>query len=284
MNITNAQRAEILTHALPYIQEYTNKIIVIKYGGHAMVNKELKEQVMGDIVLLSLIGVKVVLIHGGGPEINSLLDKVGKKSEFSDGLRVTDLETMEYVQMALAGKVNKSLVNLLQTKGGNAMGISGMDGQLIKARQMDSSLGYVGEITEINTKPITDLINNNYIPVVSTLGCDTDGNIYNINADTAASYIASALNAECMISMTDISGILLDKDNLNSLIAKLTVAEAEELFNRGVISDGMIPKVNCCIDAVKRGVKKVFVLDGRIPHSILIETLTDEGAGTMFIP
>ncbi|MDD4124732.1 MAG: acetylglutamate kinase [Eubacteriales bacterium] len=282
MDITKAQRAQILTEALPYIRKYSGKIVVIKYGGNAMINPELKEHVMGDIVLLSLVGVKVVLVHGGGPEITDLLNKIGKKSEFSDGLRVTDRETAEIVLMVLAGKVNKSLVNLLQVKGGKAMGISGMDGRLIEAKIKDERLGYVGEITSVNAEPIFDLLEKGYIPVVSTVGCDKSGNIYNINADTAAARIAGALKAKSMISLTDVTGILKDKDDPLSLIKAVTLEDAEKLFAEGIISGGMIPKVECCMEAVKCGVERVFITDGRIPHAILVEMLTDEGTGTMF--
>jgi acetylglutamate kinase len=280
-NITNAQRAEILTQALPYIQNYYNKIVVVKYGGNAMINEERKMQVMEDIVLLSLIGVKVVLVHGGGPEISDTLKRIGKKSEFIDGLRVTDKETVEIVQMVLAGKVNKTLVNLLEVNGGKAMGISGMDGHLIEAEMKDERLGYVGKITKVNVEPIMDLLEKGYIPVVSTIGCDMKGNVYNINADTAASRIAGAIHAESLISMTDIAGILRDKDDPATLIPMIDIEDAAKLYDEGVISGGMIPKVECCIDAIRYGVKKVFILDGRIPHAILIEMLTDEGAGTM---
>ena len=282
-NLTNAQRAEILTQALPYIQDYYNKIVVVKYGGNAMINEERKQQVMEDVVLLSLIGVKVVLIHGGGPEITDTLNKIGKKSEFIDGLRVTDKETVEIVQMVLAGKVNKTLVNLLEVNGGKAMGISGMDGHMIEAEMKDERLGYVGRITKVNVEPIMDLLEKGYIPVVSTIGCDMKGNVYNINADTAASRIAGAIKAESLISMTDIAGILRDKDDPSSLISMIDINDAVSLFDEGVISGGMIPKVECCIDAINRGVKKVFIMDGRVPHAILIEMLTDEGAGTMVV-
>ena len=281
INLTNAQRAEVLTQALPYIQKYYKKIVVVKYGGNAMINETLKQQVMEDIVLLSLIGVKVVLVHGGGPEITEMLKKTGKESVFIDGLRVTDRETAEIVQMVLAGKINKSLVNLLEIKGGKAMGISGMDGHMIEAVPKDERLGFVGRITNVNVEPITDLLDRDYIPVVSTVGCDMKGNVYNINADTAAAYIAGAMKAERLISMTDIAGILKDKDDPSSLIPCIDIAEAVELFRNGTISGGMIPKVECCIDAIHRGVKKVIIMDGRVPHSLLIETLTDEGAGTM---
>lgn len=281
VNLTNAQRAEVLTQALPYIQKYYGKTVVIKYGGNAMVNEELKQQVMEDIVLLSLIGVKVVLVHGGGPEITETLKKIGKESVFVDGLRVTNKETAEVVQMVLAGKINKSLVNLLEVKGGKAMGISGMDGHLIEAEVKDERLGFVGSITKVNVEPIFDLLSHDYIPVVSTVGCDMKGNVYNINADTAAACIAGAMSAERLITMTDIAGILKDKDDPSSLIPCIDIEEAEELEKSGIISGGMIPKVECCIDAIHKGVKKVIIMDGRVPHALLIETLTDEGAGTM---
>ncbi len=278
---SNALRAEVLTQALPYIKRYTGKVVVIKYGGNAMVNEQLKQQVMEDIVLLWLIGVKVVLVHGGGPEINDLMNKLGKKAEFVDGLRVTDKETVDIVQMVLAGKVNKTLVNLLETKGGKAMGLSGMDGRLIQATVKDERLGYVGEITHIHIKPVFDLLEKGYIPVISTLGCDSEGNTYNINGDTAAARIAGALNAQRLIMMTDIAGILRDKEDPTSLITEITADEAVKLYEDGVISGGMIPKVDCCVEAIRRGVKNVVIMDGRVPHAILMELLTDEGAGTM---
>ena len=278
---TNAQRAEVLTQALPYIKRYTGKIIVVKYGGNAMINEQLKQQVMEDIVLLWLIGVKPVLIHGGGPEISELMGKLGKKSEFIDGLRVSDKETVDIAQMVLAGKINKSLVNLLQMSGGRAMGISGMDGRLIEAETKDERLGYVGRVTKINETPVLDLLEKGYIPVISALGCDAEGNTYNINGDTAAACIAGALKAERMILMTDIAGILRDKDDPSTLIPEITVEEAAELQEDGIISSGMIPKVKCCIEAIQRGVDNVVIMDGRVPHSILMELLTDEGAGTM---
>ncbi|MBO5223554.1 MAG: acetylglutamate kinase [Clostridia bacterium] len=278
---SNAQRAEVLTQALPNIRHYNGKIVVVKYGGNAMINPMLKEQVMEDMVLLHLIGVKVVLVHGGGPEISELMAKMGKKPVFVDGLRVTDKETVDIVQMVLAGKVNKTLVNLLEKKGGKAMGISGMDGRLIEAKIKDERLGFVGKITNINIDPVLDLLEKGYIPVVSTLGCDADGNAYNINGDTAAAYIAGALNAERLIMMTDIAGVMKDIDNPDSLISKISVKEAEVLKTDGIISGGMIPKIDCCIEAIKKGVKNVVIMDGRVPHSILMELLTDEGAGTM---
>ena len=283
LHLNNAQRAGILIQALPYIQKYYNKVIVVKYGGNAMINEELKAAVMGDIVLLSLIGIKVVLVHGGGPEISEMLGKIGKKSEFVNGLRVTDAESMDIVQQVLTGKVNKNLVNLLNGIGGKAIGLCGIDGHMIKAKQMDPALGFVGEVTEIDPQPILDVLEKGYIPVIATVGCDAEGNSYNINADTAAARIASALKAESLISMTDISGILRDKDDPETLIPVVHVSEAPQLIREGIISGGMIPKVNCCIEAIRRGVKRVFIIDGRIPHSILIEMMTDEGIGTMFL-
>lgn len=278
---SNAERAEVLTQALPYIKRYNNKIVVVKYGGNAMIDENLKTQVMEDIVLLWLIGVKIVLVHGGGPEINDLMTRLGKKAEFVNGLRVTDKETVDIVQMVLAGKVNKTLVNLLEMKGGKAMGISGMDGMLIEASMKDERLGYVGEIKKIHIQPVTDLLEKGYIPVISTVGCDKQGNTYNINGDTAAAYIAGALGAERLIMMTDIAGLLRDKDDPTTLIPEVTIAEANALRAEGVISGGMIPKVECCIEAINEGVKNVIIMDGRVPHSILMELLTDEGAGTM---
>jgi len=281
--ISNTERAQILAHALPYIQQYNGKIVVVKYGGNAMIDEELKQSVMRDVVLLSLIGVHVVLVHGGGPEISDMLKRVGKKSEFVNGLRVTDQETIDIVQMVLAGKVNKSLVALIESIGGRAIGLSGMDGSLIEAKMMNSELGYVGEITHIEEQTILDLLEKGYIPVVSTVGFDKEGHVYNINADTAAARIAGKLRAECMISMTDIAGLLADKNDPSSLIPMVSVSEAPQLMQEGIISGGMIPKVECCIEAIRRGVKKVFILDGRVPHAILMEILTDEGIGTMFI-
>ena len=280
-HFSNLQRAEVLTQALPYIKKFTGKVIVVKYGGNAMINEQLKEQVMEDIALLWLIGVKIVLVHGGGPEISDMMSKLGKKPEFVDGLRVTDKETVDIVQMVLAGKVNKSLVTLLQMKGGHAVGLSGIDGGLIEAEIKDDRLCFVGKITKVRPQPIQDLLEKNYIPVVSTVASDKQGNVYNINGDTAAAYIAGALGAERMIMMTDIAGILQDKDDPSTLIPEITIEEAGKLYEQGVISGGMIPKVDCCIEALHRGVKNVIIMDGRVPHSILMELLTDEGAGTM---
>lgn len=283
MNISMDERAGILTRALPYIQKYNGKILVVKYGGNAMISEELKDSVMSDIILLSTIGIKVVLVHGGGPEITGMLNKIGKKSEFVNGLRVTDKETADVVQMVLAGKINKSLVNLLCSKGGKAIGLSGSDGGMIRAKPKSKELGFVGEITDINVQPILDVLEMGYIPVVSTVGFDSDGNTYNINADTVAAGIAGKLKAESLISMTDIAGILKDKDDPSTLISKIYVEDSAKLMDEGIIQGGMIPKVQCCVDAINLGVRKVFVIDGRIPHSIIIEVLTDEGIGTMFV-
>ena len=282
-SFSNAQRAQVLTQALPYIRQYNGKVVVIKYGGNAMINEERKQQVMEDIVLLWLVGVKVVLVHGGGPEISDLMTRLGKQPEFVDGLRVTDQETVDIAQMVLAGKVNKTLVGMLERRGGNAMGISGLDGALIRAEQKDPRLGYVGKITSVNIQPVVDLLEKGYIPVISTLGCDEEGNVYNINGDTAAAFIAGALHAERLIMMTDIAGVLRDKDDPSTLIRKLSMSQARALFGQKVISGGMIPKVDCCIEAINRGVGSVIILDGRVPHSILMEILTDEGAGTMVV-
>ena len=273
-------RAEVLLQALPYIQKYVGKVVVIKYGGNAATDEHMREQVMEDIVLLWAIGVKVVLVHGGGPEISKMMEKMGKKSEFVDGLRVTDEETIDIVQMVLSGKMNKNLVNLLAVKGGRAIGMSGTDGHLIEATFKDERLGFVGDITNINIEPVEGLLEGNYIPVISTVGCDQEGNTYNINGDTAAAYIAGALDAERFILMTNISGIMEDPEDPDSLIPELTVEEAKGLYDSGVISGGMIPKVDCCISATEMGVNGVVILDGRVPHAILMELLTDEGAGT----
>lgn len=275
--------SQVLIQALPYIQKYKDKVIVIKYGGNAMINEELKDAVMGDIVLLHAIGIKVVLVHGGGPEITDMLRRVGKKSEFVDGLRVTDKETAELVQMVLAGKVNKSLVDLVSRKGGRAIGLCGIDAGMIRARMADSRLGYVGEITDIDIRPIADVLEKGYIPIISTVGSDDEGNVYNINADTAASRIAGALQTESLIIMTDAPGVLQEKTDPSTLIPKIFVSDTLHLAKEGVLDGGMIPKVDCCKDAIRRGVNRVFILDGRVPHSILIEIFTDAGLGTMFV-
>lgn len=282
MNTSNAVRAEILTQAVPYIKEYTGKYVVAKYGGNAMTDPQLKKSVMQDILLLQLVGVKVILVHGGGPEISAMLKKLSIESHFENGLRVTDDDTMEVVQMVLAGKVNKSLAADLSALGGRAVGLCGIDGGLIKVHQKNEKLGHVGEIDEINTKILDDLLDGGFIPVISSIGIDDDGNPYNINADTAAAKIAAALHAESMVVMSNINGVLRDKDDENSLISQISLADAKELKKSGIIAGGMIPKVDCCTNAVKEGVKKVFIINGEIPHAILIELLTDEGLGTMF--
>ena len=284
LDISNSIKAQVLNDALPYIQKYHDKIVVIKYGGNAMTSEELKNAVMSDIVLLSLVGIKAVLIHGGGPEINQMLSRVGIESKFVNGLRYTDKETAEIVRMVLAGKVNKELVALLEQHNGTALGLCGSDGKMLKVRKMkgDDDLGYVGEITDVDIKPIVDALNNGYIPVVATVATDSEGQVYNINADTAASRIASALGAENLILMTDIRGLLRDKDDESSLIPEVNVSEVPFLIKQGIISGGMIPKIECCVEAVRRGVQKTCIIDGRIPHSILIEIFSNEGIGTLF--
>ena len=281
MIIDIAKRAEVLIQALPYIQNYYGKTVVVKYGGSAMEDETLKKAVMGDVVLLTLVGVKIVLVHGGGPEISAMLKKLGKESIFVGGLRVTDQETVEVAQMVLAGKVNKGLVNLIQNVGGRAVGLSGMDGHLIEAQMLNEELGYVGEIVAIHPEPIKDLLEKGYIPVVSTLGCDKQGNVYNINADTAAAYIAGALEAESLINMTDTVGVLADAGDPQSLIPRLSLRDIPALQQSGVITGGMIPKLECCAHAVEKGTNRAFIIDGRVPHAILIEMLTHEGIGTM---
>ena len=282
MDITNAQRARVLVHALPYIQDYSGKIVVVKYGGNAMVSEQLKDSVIRDICLLQLIGVKVVLVHGGGPEITEVLEKMGKQSAFVDGVRVTDEETVGVALMVLAGKINKTLVNLIELKGGSAIGLSGLDGHMLEAKIKKPELGYVGQITNVNVKPILDVIDKGYIPVVSTVGYDGAGNLYNINADTAAAHIAGELGAESLIAMTDIAGILKDKNDPSTLISSIKVSDLPGLISDGVIQGGMIPKAECCRSAIEWGVNRVFIIDGRVPHAILIEMLTNEGIGTMF--
>lgn len=276
-------RAQVLSEALPYIQKYNGKIVVVKYGGNAMINESLKMSVMHDIVLLNLIGVKVVLVHGGGPEISEMLKRVGKESVFVDGLRYTDEDTAEIVRMVLAGKINKTLVNLLESIGGKALGLCGIDGHMMKCCKENEKLGYVGKIVNINTKVITDALEAGYIPVVSTVGYDDEGHIYNVNADTASAVIAGALNAESLILMTDTKGVLRDKDDEASLIEKIYVSDIPSLIKQGIISGGMIPKIECCREAIRRGVGKVFIIDGRVEHSILVEILSNEGIGTMFV-
>lgn len=284
MQIENHIRSQILIDALPYIQKYHDKIVVIKYGGNAMTNSELKEAVMRDIVLLSEVGIKVVLVHGGGPEISAMLKRVGVESRFINGLRYTDEQTMDIVKMVLSGKVNKELVAALQLNGGKALGLCGCDGQMIVAQKLESEvdLGYVGEIKKITTKPILDALTNGYVPIIATVGTSETGQSYNINADTAAARIASCLRAEKLILMTDIKGLLKNKDDENTLIPAVNVSEVAYLKSMGIISGGMIPKIDCCVEAIRRGVKRTSIIDGRVPHSILIELLTNEGIGTQF--
>lgn len=283
--ISNSIRSQVLIDALPYIQRYNDKIVVIKYGGNAMTNEELKNAVMSDIVLLNLVGIKTVLVHGGGPEISDMLKRVGIESKFINGLRYTDEATVDIVKMVLAGKVNKELVSHLTQHGGKALGMCGIDGQMILCHKMESDvdLGFVGEIDKINTAPILDALSNGYVPVISTVACDEQGQTYNINADTAAARIAAELKAENLILMTDIVGLLRDKDDNGTLIPKVQVSEVPFMKRQGIISGGMIPKIDCCVEAVRRGVHKTCIIDGRVPHSILIELLSNEGIGTQFI-
>ena len=283
MQISNGDRAKVLVQALPYIQQYAGKTVVIKYGGNAMINEELKQAVMSDIVLMQLVGINVVLVHGGGPEISAMLKKINKESRFVNGLRYTDEETMDVVQMVLAGKVNKDLVQLLQQNSGRAVGLCGMDGGMLRAEKLSASedLGYVGEIVEVNTQIIEDATSQGYVPVISTVAAGVDGHAYNINADIAAAQIAAKLNARKLILMTDIRGLLRDKDDESTLIPVVNVSSVPKLQHDGIISGGMIPKIECCVEAVRRGVSRAHIIDGRIPHSILIELFTDEGIGTM---
>lgn len=280
---TTAQKAEILSRALPYIQKYTGKTVVVKYGGNAMTNDELKNAVMGDIVLLSCIGIKVVLVHGGGPEISGMLKKIGKESKFINGLRYTDEETRDVAQMVLAGKINKDLVAQINANGGKAIGLCGVDGGMLTVKKMESEVdyGFVGEMTSVDPKPITDLLDAGYIPVITSIGADENGVTYNINADTMACYVASALKAENIILMTDIRGLLKDKNDENTLIPLVLTSEVDSLIEQGIIAGGMIPKLKCCVDTLNEGVSKAAIIDGRILHAILIEMLSDEGIGTM---
>lgn len=285
MDISNEIRSKVLIDALPYIQRYNGKIVVIKYGGNAMTNEVLKDAVMSDIVLLSLVGVKVVLVHGGGPEINDMLKRVGIESRFINGLRYTDEATVDIVKMVLAGKVNKELVAYLAQHNGNALGMCGIDGEMLVAHKMESDpdLGFVGEIDSVNTKPILDALDRSYVPVIATVACDSKGQTLNVNADTAAARIAAELGAENLILMTDIKGLLKDKDDSSTLIPTVQVSEVPFMKRQGIISGGMIPKIDCCVEAVRRGVKKTCIIDGRVPHSILIELLSNEGIGTQFV-
>ncbi len=283
MRIDYDVRANVMIEALPYLQKYNNKVVVVKYGGNAMTNDKLKHAVMEDIVMLSTVGIKVVRVHGGGPEINDMLKRIGRERKFVNGLRYTDEETVDIVQMVLAGKVNKDLVSMLESHGGTAIGLCGLDGNLIEAEQLDPDLGYVGEINAVNPKIIQNALDNGYIPVISTVGRGKDGTVYNINADTAAARIAAEMGAPSLILLTDIKGLLEDKDDENTIIRTVGVSEVPFLKKQGIITGGMIPKIDCCVEAVRRGVKQANIIDGRIPHSILIELLTDIGAGTMII-
>ena len=284
MEISNFERSQVLVQALPYIQKYYQKTIVIKYGGNAMINEGLKDAVMTDIVLLSLVGIHVVLVHGGGPEINAMLDRLGKESRFVGGLRYTDRETMDVVQMVLAGKVNKDLVQLLGAHGGKALGLCGLDGGMIRAvKHSGEDLGFVGEIESVDVTPINDALKTGYIPVISTIGGGYGEDVYNINADTAVARIAACLHAEKLLLMTDVRGLLRDKEDEGTLIPVVNVSDVPGLKNQGIISGGMIPKIECCVEAVRRGVHRTHIVDGRIPHSLLIELFSDEGVGTMFI-
>lgn len=283
MEITNSERARVIVEALPYIRKFAGKTVVVKYGGNAMINEELKSDVISDIVLMQLVGIHVVLVHGGGPEINAMLKKIGKESKFVNGLRYTDKETMDIVQQILAGKVNKDLVQRIEDKSGKAIGLCGMDGSLLKADPISmDELGFVGEIREVNPEIINNAINSGYIPVVSTIAAGYNGEVFNINADTAAARIAAEMGATKLILMTDIKGLLRDKDDENTLIPLVKLSDVPKLKKDGIISGGMIPKIECCVDAVRRGVDRAHIIDGREPHSILMELFTDEGMGTMF--
>ncbi len=282
MDISN--RAKVLIQAMPYIKKYAGETIVVKYGGNAMINEELKHDVMSDIVLMQLVGINVVLVHGGGPEISAMLEKTGKESKFVNGLRVTDQETIDIVQMVLAGKVNKNLVQLLQDRGGKALGLCGLDGKMLMAEKMITSedIGFVGEIKEVNPAVITDAVSNGYVPIIATVAGGYDGNVYNINADLAAAQIAAKIGAKKLILMTDIRGLLRDVKDEGSLISVVNVSEVPSLKRDGIISGGMIPKIDCCVEAVRNGVNRAHIIDGRIEHSILLELFSDEGIGTMF--
>ncbi len=285
--IANEVRARVLNDALPYIQKYNNKVVVVKYGGNAMTNETLKQAVMSDIVLLHLVGIKVVLVHGGGPEINDMLRRLNIKSKFISGLRYTDENTIDVVKMVLAGKVNKELVSLLCQNNGDAIGLCGMDEHMLIAEKTyganGEDLGFVGSVVDVNTKPILDALDNGVIPVIATVACDKNGQAYNVNADTAAARIAAELKAENLLLLTDIAGLLRDKDDPSTLIPDVHVSEVPAMKRQGIISGGMIPKIECCVEAIRRGVKKAVIIDGRVPHSILIEILSNEGIGTQFL-
>lgn len=282
MQVSNSERANILVQALPYIKKYAGATVVVKYGGNAMLDDELKSAVMSDIVLMQLVGINVVLVHGGGPEINAMLAKIGKESRFVGGLRYTDRETIDIVQQVLAGKVNKDLVQLLEDAGGKAIGLCGLDGSLLKADKLEADLGFVGEIREVNADILRSAAKDGYIPIVSTVAAGYHGEVYNINADVAAARIAAELGAMKLILMTDVRGLLRDKEDESTIIPVVNVSDVRRLKKEGVISGGMIPKIDCCVDAVRRGVGRAHIIDGRIAHSILVELFTDEGIGTMF--
>ena len=283
MKMSNLDKANTLIQALPYIQKLNGKVIVVKYGGNAMKNKTLKEAVIKDIILMSCVGIKVVLVHGGGPDINKVLNKFGKKSEFIDGLRYTDEETMEVVQMVLVGKVNKELVGLINSNGGNAIGLCGVDGNMIVGSKKKSAidLGFVGDIDKINSKVLFDALDNNYISVVATVAIGENGETYNVNADTAAAKIASAIKAEKIMLLTDVPGLLLDIEDNDTVISKISINELNKLIDDGTIKGGMIPKIECCINSLNDGVSKAHIIDGRIPHTILLELFSESGIGTM---
>ena len=284
MSFNEVDRAQVLAEALPYIQKFYGKTIVVKYGGNAMISQELRHAVISDIVLLSLVGIRVVVVHGGGPEISGMLKKVGKESKFVDGLRYTDEETMDIVQQVLCGQVNKDLVATLNRTGGRALGLCGMDGGMFQAKKLDEKYGLVGEIYHVDPRPVTDALSNGYIPVVSTVAQGMDAEVsYNVNADTAAAKLAVALGAEKLILLTDVRGLLRDPKDENTLISELQLSSVPALVREGVITGGMIPKVDCCVEAVRSGVKSAVILDGRVEHSILIELLSDAGIGTMLI-
>lgn len=285
MSAINIEKAQILIQALPYIQKFNNKTIVVKYGGHAMVNEELKKAVIHDLILLSCVGIRLVVVHGGGIEINNFLKKIGKESIFVQGQRYTDAETMDVVQMVLCGKVNKEIVSLVEQNGGKAIGVCGLDGQMLEAEQLlidGEDIGYVGSITKVNTKVIDDIINQNYIPIISTVAKGVkDGRPYNINADIAASKIAAELGAEKLILLTDVPGIMRDIEDEKTLISELKLQDVPSLTMEGVLTKGMIPKVECCVEAIRRGVKKAHIINGTVPHSLLLELFSDKGIGTM---
>ena len=285
MSLSIMDRAKVLNEALPYIQQYSGKIVVVKYGGNAMISENLRRAVLSDIVLLHQVGIQVVVVHGGGPEISAMLKKIGKEGVFVNGLRYTDEETMDIVQQILCGKVSKDLVSLIDSYGGKAMGLCGMDGRMLEAVKKTGDgydYGFVGDITNVNCQPILDVLAAGYIPVISSVAAGTDGaKCYNINADTAAAQVAAGLGAEKLVILTDVLGLLRDVNDPETLISKCRVSEVPVLVKEGIIKGGMIPKIQCCVEAVRRGVSRAHILDGRIEHSVLIELLTDAGVGTM---